>query len=250
MDKIFSFLSVNGNYELIGSSNKKYNIKYPSDYDLQEHISLQTLNDYQKVLKKFQRKMVQIKKKTEKGTMFLTDFKSGMFQSQPIRWTADDILAGKKKIDDKEIKLIDTFNHNNGSLTKMDLVVKHRNVYIEFSCNYYFNQQGNSSKEMIKARLLYDVKKYFIEKNFMKALKRLFSVIVLENDGDVNEEAKQFIQLFNSTAGKQYQEKSRLKTKLLLIEKGYVKEDEKPIKQAIDKLNQSINRKIEKFINN
>lgn len=265
-EKIFKFLSLYGNYEIIGSSNKKYNIKYIGDYDLQEYINLTEPEDYYFILNLFRKKFAKIE---EDDNIFYTDFKSGLLSSMPIRWNYQDIMNGYKQIDTKKIFFIDTLNNINGNVVKLDIIVKSKSEYMEYTCNYYFNFVPKDIN-IITTNLLLDVKKYYSDKNYMKMMKRLFSYIIAVNNGIFSEEAKKLVELFNSNIGKLYYTKSRIQTIKLLFEtntkfnlehiKNYLNKFDvsgdtiKQLIKAIDKksnqLQKDINKSVIKWINN
>ena len=80
--EIINKLSISNSIELIGS-NSIGKLKYTTDFDLQEYISIKKLKDYQKYVRKIQ----QIFKSFQKSDkVFITDFKSGYYNTQPVRW--------------------------------------------------------------------------------------------------------------------------------------------------------------------
>lgn len=103
--EIIKKLSISNSIELIGS-NSIGKLKYTTDFDLQEYISINKLKDYQKYVRKIQ----QVFKSFQKSkTVFITDFKSGYHNTQPVRWNYTDIINGYKIIDnDIIINLFDT----------------------------------------------------------------------------------------------------------------------------------------------
>lgn len=214
---IFNLLSINKkNVELIGSAmNDK--IKYVSDYDLQEYITLKTLKQKLKFLKQIQNKFIYM---YNSKNMFITDFKSGLYNSFPIRWSFQDIMKGHKVINGNiVIYFIDTLTSDNNNLTKMDVLINMNDIFIEFSINYYFNIDDynlEQNKDNIFLRLMIDIKKYYTERKLYKMFKRIYSYRQLkeENNDDL-------IDMFNSEIGQINIVKSHLESIILYLEQTF-----------------------------
>ena len=99
--QIINALNLYGNIEMIGSNSIK-NMKYKTDYDLQEHVTIKNTSNYITILEKFQQIFKLI---NNSENIFITDFKSGAFNTQPVRWDYDDIMKGFKDIDTKMFSL-------------------------------------------------------------------------------------------------------------------------------------------------
>ena len=129
--EIIKKLSLSKNIELIGS-NSIDTIIYKTDFDLQENVTAKNMKDYQKYVRKFQ----QIFKSFETAdTVYITDFKSGRYNTQPVRWEYTDIINGFQMIDNIKINLIDTLQLQNNKI-KIDLIAYINGKFVEFSCNY------------------------------------------------------------------------------------------------------------------
>ena len=237
--EIINKLSISNSIELIGS-NSIDKLKYTTDYDLQEKIIIKSLKDYQKYVKKIQyifKSFVKLK------TVFITDFKSGYYNTQPVRWDYDEIMNGYKMIDTIKINLFDTFQLANNKI-KIDLIAFINDKFVEFSCNYYFHYgDGDVNVEEIYRSLLLDVKKYYHAAKFMKMLKRLLSYRLVRN-----ESVDDIIKFLNSQAGFLYQLQHQLDVILFVIEED-VNVDVKYINQSIQKLLNIIPAKYKKSIN-
>lgn len=193
--EIIKKLSISNSIELIGS-NSIGKLKYTTDFDLQEYISIHKLKDYQKYVRKIQ----QVFKSFQKSkTVFITDFKSGYHNTQPVRWNYTDIINGYKIIDnDIIINLFDTLQLKSNKI-KIDIIAFINDKFVEFSCNYYFHSSDVDVTDIYKSLLL-DVKKYYHAKKFMKMLKRLLSYRMIRN-----ESVDDIIVFLNSQAGFLYQ---------------------------------------------
>ena len=236
--EIINKLSISNSIELI-ESNSIGKLKYTTDFDLQEYITISQLKDYQDYAIKIQQIFQSFQKSK---TVFITDFKSGYHNTQAIRWKYTDIMNGYKIIDDGiTVNLSDTLQLKNNKI-KIDIIAFINGKFVEFSCNYYFHS-GNVDVEYIYKSLLLDVKKYFHAKKFMKMMKRLLSYRLIRN-----ESVDDIIKLLNSKAGFLYQLHHQLDVILFVIEED-LKVDVKYINQSVDKLLNIIPAEYKKYIN-
>ena len=198
--EIINKLSISNSIELIGS-NSIGKLKFTTDFDLQEYISINKLRDYQKYVRKIQ----QVFKSFQKSeTVFITDFKSGYHNTQPVRWNYTDIINGYKIIDNEiTINLFDTLQLKSNKI-KIDIIAFINDKFVEFSCNYYFHSSDVDVTDIYKSLLL-DVKNYYHAKKFMKMLKRLLSYRMIRN-----ESVDDIIVFLNSQAGFLYQLQQQL----------------------------------------
>lgn len=235
--EIIKKLSISNSIELIGS-NSIGKLKYSTDFDLQEYVIIKKVKDYQKYIPKFQN-MFKAFKKSDK--VFITDFKSGHYNTQPVRWGFDDIMNGYKMIDTVNINLLDTLQLQNNTI-KIDLIAFINNKFVEFSCNYYFHTSDVDVTDIYKSLLL-DVQKYYHAKKFMKMLKRLLSYRMLRKE-PIND----MIIFLNSNAGLLYQLQHQIDVILFAIEES-VPVNVKYINQAVHELLKHIPVKYKKYIN-
>ncbi len=207
IQKILELLSIDNEVDLIGSNANKL-IKYNTDYDTQEIIEIKEVEDYEKYAKKFQN-IFKIAHNSK--DIFITDMKAGRFNTTPIRWNYEDIMKGYKQIEHIKVFLKDTFYSENNKV-KLDMVVYISGEYIEFSCNYYF-ENPLVPDEYIEISLLQDIKKYYLEKKYMKMLKRITSF-----RSHLNKDVNDLITFFNSEAGLIYTYHHKLDVILLLLD--------------------------------
>lgn len=115
---------------------------------------------------------------------------------------------------DSNIKIYDIHKINksmfkNVKSIKIDYVLFYNYHFKELSMIYLFrNEKINIINELEK-----DYEEFIKDNNYFKALKRLFSIYRLTNNG---KEATKLLKYFNSDYGKLYQTNSNLKTLLLL----------------------------------
>ena len=241
MQHIIDLIQIN-EADMIGSaSNKK--IKYASDIDLEEYVSLKgSLNE---ILKIFQEKF---KKAKASPNIWITDFKCGENDNgMPLRWTYSDIMKGylirQTKISPQGQKVYFIDQLKKKSIIKLDVIALINNKLKEFSSNYYFTISSlKHSTEPIKyetvARsLITDAIQLQQEDNYLKSLKRIFvyyktilreTKLSYKKQETIKNEQKKLIELFNSEIGKLYYFKNQLNIIKLMYEQKF-----KPINKDI-----------------
>jgi translation elongation factor EF-G len=145
----------------------------------------------------------------------ITDFKlEGNSKGEPLRWTYEEI----KIKENNGITFEDALKQK--SMIKMDIVTLLNGRFIEISeiYNIYIDGESNSdySIENIRKELTNDMKKMIKQKNLMKAVKRKYSLLNLDNrDKAVREK---LIDYFNSPIGLLNRSKSDLELVLTVIQ--------------------------------
>lgn len=230
LKKPFNILEMYENQEIIGTAADK-DINIVNDYDLQEYINLEGdkrqlyINIYEEFKKKFKDAIMN-------KDIFITDFKCGHYKSIPIRWNYENMMNGYKVIEDKKIWFINALQQK--SVIKLDVLFldSETSRLHEISQNYYIEINNNSNydkivKKNIKTSLLRSFKDYYYnDKNFFKAMKRLYSYYKIFDER--SNKIKLFQDLFNSEMGKQNKIIYDLKTLLLLMEQTF-----RPVKKNI-----------------
>ena len=200
IQSVFNHLSVKGKYKVIGSNAVKGNF-YGSDYDLMEFVkepnSVIVLNHIWDLFKnKF--------KEAEKNShIFITDFKCGEVDGEPIRWDKVSIQRGTEKGFTFQECLLQK------SCIKLDMVVLVNGIFTAFSENYYLKIGNHYSydpdtlkDENIISSLVKDVLEYRKENKLMKSLKRVASVLrLLKKHVTLQQKLNSF---FNSQTGYLY----------------------------------------------
>lgn len=231
---ILNLMSINNNITLIGSSiNKK--LKYKTDYDCQEIIENLNKNE---AYNRFKKMFKEVKKF---NYIYITDFKSGLHNTIPLRWGYDEIMKGFQMIDNKPIYFVDTLNNNLNNIIKIDLLVfdESTKTFLEFSCNYYVAQIQND--DIVKSLIL-DVRKYYFDGKYMKLLKRIYSYNLLKNHKNTS---KKLESIFNSKAGllnQLYHKVNLIMDAIKFNVKKY------QINQVIKELKQNIDSKYKKYV--
>lgn len=199
---VFNLLTITGKYKIIGSASLK-SILYSSDYDLMEYVkkgdNLATLGFLYKIfLQKF-------KDAKKDKNIFITDFKCGEINDEPIRWDYKTMIKGSQMIGDKEYTFQECLLMK--STIKLDAIVLINGIFTEFSENYYlklgditnYNKEDISEKG-IKKSIEGNIKELEKEGNYYKMLKRIFAYKLFDK---VNNQKKliYLIDYFNSYIG-------------------------------------------------
>lgn len=172
---------------LIGTASLQ-NLLYFSDYDFNSIIKKKynSLSIYKELIK-----------------IFNNTFEDFYFIELKITYNDDSTL----KIYDKN--KINKSMFKNVKKIKVDYVLFYYYHFKELSIMYIFNNDTNDIIEKLKE----DYMTFIKEKNYFKALKRLFSIYKITKK---NKEAVELLKYFNSDYGALYQTNSNLKTLLLL----------------------------------
>jgi len=242
---VFNLLTITGNYKVIGSSSLK-SILYNSDYDLDELIkSSKSKNIYEEICKTFQQKF---KEAERDPSIFLVDFKCGVdINNEPVRWDKNDMKKGYKDLKDgSRLTFEDALKMK--SVIKLDAIVLINCIFTEFSENYYLkigNDANFEPNETNVENILTSIKGSFEDYmfndiNYLKALKRLFSYKILENETKNKKQLETLIEFFNSWVGLMSKNKSSLDILLLLLDNKFRKPKLEDIKKNLQIIKQSI----------
>lgn len=191
IEKIKNIISIDKGLELIGS-NSNDQIIYKTDYDFQEIKMVASIKERAKIVKKFQKMFEQIARLKD---VYITDFKAGVYESQVVRWSKEQVLLGYQDIETHRVFLADCLMNKDQNIIKLDVIAYIEGKYAEISCNYYFTE-SEKPKDQLFLSLLLDIKKYYHANKLMKMYKRIYSYRMLHKQ-DVSE----LITLFNSEIG-------------------------------------------------
>jgi len=156
-----------------------------------------------------------------KNTLKLEEYCKNLYK---LRWKYEDIMNGFINVsNNRKIYFNDLFNDK--SLFKIDIVSYVNERFIEFSNIFEFRYSNgvniNAEKADDLQSLKEDMKEQYYNKNYMKAIKRLFSISKIEDNKEL---ANTLLDIINSDAGKLSQVKSNIDTCILLLEHGYTDE--------------------------
>jgi len=212
---VFDILAIRGKFNIIGSASNQ-DILYYSDFDLStfEKVSLQSIK------KIFQNKF---KEAHKDPNIFITDFKCGEVDGEPVRWNKTNIKTGSQIVDGKRITLEECLLMP--STIKMDIVALIDGDFVEFSDNYYLSVNGvknysdeEVSKNVLLKELEKSAKEYYDEPNYFKYLKRVFSIKTMKNQSTTK-----LVDFFNSQVGLLNKSKTDLETLILVLENKFRK---------------------------
>jgi len=215
---IFNLLTIRGDYQVIGSGAIE-EIKYGSDYDLQEFVKE---SDYKKstrhLLKMFQEKYRTALADTD---VFILDFKCGVDdEGKPIRWDKSSIRKGYQTVDGRKVTFQECLLMK--STIKMDITALVDGVFIEFSDNYYLTLRDFNtftavakSHDDILYSLQHEAEVKYHAGDYWKAMKRIFAY--MKSKGGYIPKVKQLVRYFNSTTGLLSKNRSELDIIALII---------------------------------
>lgn len=198
--RLFKFLSITGLQTLVGSAADD-DVIYSADYDLMEQKDFKkTDNVYEDILTLFRKKYIQALKPN--SNIWIIDFKCGMFRGQPIRWDKESIKLGYVVINDEPKYFVDCLQQE--SRIKMDVIAVDPNGVLNEYSDIYFIRIGDRSlsreiNEEESAKSIYSDFHYYIEeKNYYKAVKRLYSYAKLTNAKPL---MRELLKVINSPLG-------------------------------------------------
>ena len=206
--KIAKLMSLESKVNIVGSAKIKRNLYY-SDYDSFSTVKGKNEN----IIYNHFMSVFDIIRNSE--NKIITDFKLGEnAKGEPLRWIYEEI----KRRENNGITFDQSLKQK--SMIKMDIVTLLNGRFIEITevYNIFIDGESNSdySKENIKHELMHDMIEQIEEGNYMKALKRRYSLLNLENKNKALRE--KLIDYFNSPVGLLNRSKSDLETMLTVIQ--------------------------------
>ena len=201
--KVFKFLSVTGLQTLVGSSADK-NVVYSADYDLMEQKNFKKNKNIHNFILNLFRKKYNFALKP-KSNIWIIDFKCGSFRGQPIRWDKDSIKHGYVVINDEPKYFVDCLQQE--SRLKLDVIALDAYGILNEYSDLYFINIGNfalsgtmETEKQSAISIFKDFQNNVVEKNYFKAIKRLYAYAKLENNKPLIHE---LLKVINSPLGKQ-----------------------------------------------
>jgi Icc-related predicted phosphoesterase len=205
--KIAKIMSLESKVNIVGSAKIKRSIYY-SDYDSFSTVKGKNEN----MIYNHFKSVFEIIKNSE--NTIISDFKMGEFRGKALRWDYEAI----KRRENNGITFEDALKQK--SMIKMDVVTLLNGRFIEITevYNIYIDGESNFdySKENVRKELNNDMKEQIKDGNYMKALKRKYSLLNLDNKNKAVRE--KLIDYFNSPIGLLNRSKSDLETMLTVIQ--------------------------------
>ena len=206
ISKIGKLMSLESKVNVVGSASIKRSIYY-SDYDLFESV---TNTPESAIYNHFKALFSAIKLSPN---AVITDFKMGHENNKPLRWDMNEIHKGENN----GVTFSEALKQK--GMIKCDVVALVGGRFTELSEVYNITLSGKSnmdySKEAVIADILKEYKEHVHNNNYMKALKRLFSIMKLTNPN--NKQLDVIMGYFNSPIGLLYRAKADLETILLIL---------------------------------
>ena len=225
--KIVKLMSLESKVNIMGSAKVKRSIFY-SDYDSFSTVKGKNEN----MIYNHFKSLFEIIKSSE--NTIITDFKMGEFRGKALRWDYEAI----KKRENNGITFEQALKMK--SIIKMDVITLMNGRFIEITEVYNIFIDGESNfdytKENVRKELTDDMLKQIQEGNFMKALKRRYSLLNLDNKNKA--EREKLIDYFNSPIGLLNRSKSDLETMLTVIQSPKFDIDE--IRNSLQMLKEAI----------
>lgn len=212
--RVLEALSLDGkgkNLMVVGSASLR-SIQYAADYDANDYAYDMSSSELAARLKDVIRRLQKI------PDLAIGDIKCGMRGEEPIRWKPAQLLKG--------VGLVEAID--SGGMIKIDTASVVGTRYVEIGC-VYVRDEGQRDEKTIIAELEADTVDQVREKDYWKALKRIFSLARLRED---NVRIKRLTDLFNGDLGRLYSVLADIKLLIYLIEEK--KGDTSVMKREID----------------
>jgi len=246
--KTFDIMRISKRQKLVGSAAITGNI-ITNDYDLNEIYEENSKNDMDILTKLYLMFLWKFKTIHESNDLWITDFKCGEYNDEPIRWTMKDIEQGYKNIGKVRLFFTNCLTQTN-TVTKLDTVMLLNNRFVEISEIYYIKVNGlsNFNTDDFKIgkvinNLKDDIDELIMNKNYFKALKREYRILDILHKQPKRREMLN--DLFNGQYGYLYYIISQLKTLVLMKEQKFRAVPE----QIFQVVQQSIKDDIGKIVN-
>ena len=220
-------MSLESKVNVVGSASIKRAVYY-SDYDLFENVygksDRAVYNHFKNVFEIIRRS----------DNVVISDFKCGETNGTSLRWTYEEM----KNDNNQGVTFAEALRHK--SMIKMDIIALISGRFIEITevYNIYLDGEPNMSPSL--DNIVVDITKEYSDEvrdgNYMKALKRMFSLLKLKGE----EPRKQDILLdyFNSPEGLVYRCKNDLETMYLVLDSP--KFDLSEIRESLQLLKESL----------
>lgn len=204
---IGKLMSLESKVNVVGSASIKRSIYY-SDYDLFESVSGKS----ERTIYNHFKNVFEVIKRAD--NVIITDFKCGELNGTPLRWTYEEM----KNDNNKGVSFAEALRHK--SMIKMDIIALVSGRFIEITevYNIFIDGEANMSPSFdeIVSNILKEYNDEVRDGNYMKALKRMFSLLKLKNEEPQKQDL--LLQYFNSPDGLIYRCKSDLETMLLVLD--------------------------------
>jgi len=209
--KVFDLMSIHGKYNIVGSASLK-GIYYNSDIDLNQQVKIRGKTAFESVYNMFVKKFQMAK---QNPNIYITDFKAGVDdKNESLKWSFEKLLKEKDAFI-QSIRL-------KPSTIKLDVAYLLNGIFVEITEVYFLDINGFKTYETnmlnstsIKSALQNEFHEQVKEGKFFKALKRLFSILLIEKAKKPLLE--KLISFFNSETGILYKANADLQILINVI---------------------------------
>jgi hypothetical protein len=209
INKISKLMSLESKVNIIGSAAVSKSVYY-SDYDSFETVKGKNVNTIYNHFKS----LFEIINDSENTVV--SDFKIGSLKGEPLRWTYENI----KNRNNNGVSFEDALRQK--GMIKLDIITLLNGRFIEISEVYNIYLDGSSNYDASKESIMSDIQKemndHFRDGNYMKVLKRFYSLKKLEDENKYKYMLNNLVDYFNSPVGLLYRCKSDLETLLIVID--------------------------------
>jgi hypothetical protein len=233
IEEVFHFLELKGHYNFLIGSNKIRNLLYSNDYDLNSEIGV---TDSVKVLRGVYQEFLEIFEKAHSNPeYYIIDFKCGVHKGEPIRWSYEDMKRGSVQCDKRIVRFEECLLMDD-NVIKLDLCYLYNDIFTDINCLYNLflvknkhelSEAKATQQHTVSEQLKENIKELEKEGSYMKALKRYFSLGIVE--GNIDED---ILGLLNSDYGIMYKFVSFLSLVIEMMEQRF-----KPVSMDLIKSN-------------
>ena len=225
---IGKLMSLESKINVVGSANVKRNLYY-SDYDLFQKVQGKS----EKLIYNHFKAVFNIIKSS--SNVVISDFKLGKDdKADALRWDFNNIMKGENN----GVSFNDALKME--SIIKLDIIIYINGRFIEVSEVYNIYLDGkpnmNYSKEEVIKNITEDYKELVNDGNYFKSLKRMYSILKLNDDNDAR--LNILVDYFNQPIGLLYRCKSDLETINIILH--YNKFTLDQIKDSLQMLNEIV----------
>jgi len=207
--KINRLMSLESKLNVVGSAALLKSVYY-SDIDSYETVKGKNVNSIYNHFKS----LFEIINDSENTVV--SDFKLGSLKGEPLRWTYDHIknrnnngVSFDLALRQKGMIKLDIITLLNGRFIEISSVY---NIFLDGSSNY------NESENKIMADITTEMNNHLRDGNYMKVLKRFYSLKKMEDENKNKYMLNNLLDYFNSPIGLLYRCKADLETLLIVID--------------------------------
>lgn len=223
----FNIMRISQRQKLVGSASIVGNVII-NDYDLNELI-IKNGQDELYILKGLYKLFLETFNKIYNiPTSWITDFKCGKYNNEPIRWSYENLQIGHQLMKDGTKIFFTNCLTQIDTICKLDVVIYMNGFFNEISELYFikinglsnFNTDYSNTKTIVK-ELQADMLELVKEENIFKSFKREYRILQITNKNYLRQ--TKLLDLFNGVIGLAYHTITQLKNLQLIKEQTFRK---------------------------